>query len=105
MAQLRGYAPTDDAKARMPKDADAPANLIGQLVTSTPNVDNIEKKFGMFEGVVMRVILNIVGVMQYMRISQMAGNAGIGLCVDYECIKGCSPAQVWPVCASWSHRQ
>jgi hypothetical protein len=84
MAQLRGYARTDDAAdARMPKDTEAPANLIGHLVTSTTNVESIEKKFGMFEGVVMRVILNIVGVMQYMRISQMAGNAGIGLCVDY----------------------
>ncbi len=68
----------------MHKDMDAPANLIGSLVMSTPNVESIDKKFGMFEGVVMRVILNIVGVMQYMRISQMAGNAGIGLCVDCE---------------------
>jgi hypothetical protein len=83
MAQLRGYAPTDDAGARMSKDTGGPANLIGHLVMSTTNVEITEKKFGMFEGVVMRVILNIVGVMQYMRISQMAGNAGIGLCANY----------------------
>lgn len=58
--------------------ARTPADLIGELAMPQTNVENIEKKFGMFEGVVMRVILNIVGVMQYMRISWMAGSAGIG---------------------------
>uniref|UniRef100_A0A914X1C2 Solute carrier family 12 member 3 n=1 Tax=Plectus sambesii TaxID=2011161 RepID=A0A914X1C2_9BILA len=60
---------------------------LGKQELSTNQVKNVEQrilsvarvKFGWLEGVFVRCILNILGVMLYLRISWVTGQAGIGL--------------------------
>ena len=70
MAQLRGANTTqEDIELQPPSAGYHPSDGDGES----------DKKLGWFLGVFVRIFTNIVGVMQYLRISWMAANAGVGL--------------------------
>ncbi|KJH46770.1 K-Cl cotransporter [Dictyocaulus viviparus] len=70
------------SKARMEKFSPPPAQVsLSEIEFFFPSFVNFQTrvKFGWIQGVFVRCLLNIFGVMLYLRISWVAGQAGIGL--------------------------
>lgn len=53
-----------------------------------PDVTTGAVKFGWIEGVLVRCLLNIWGVMLFLRLSWVVAQAGIGLAIIIICLSG-----------------